>query len=626
MWALRRASTPLRNQGYKVRTSYVFGKLEVPFFWEGNVAGFGTTTALSDRFISFERNNLATWPSAGVYISSHGLSTQAGAENSGEEDNVKDGFSELDETLPSTSPLEDRKAADDNEEELTSGSEIDDDDDNAVDDGTQNELYLLERETGLAEKKSTKRGSFELFNVIWKAPGLSVASALDKWVSDGKVLRRADISLAMLNLRKRRMFGKALQFSEWLEASGQMEFNERNYASRLDLIAKVQDLRKAESYIAKIPQSFQGEVIYRTLLANCVIASNVKKAEGVFNKMKDLEFPMTPFPYNQMLILYKRIDKRKIADVLLLMEKDNVKPSLFTYKVLIDAKGLSNDISGMEQVFDSMKAEGIEVDVDTLSLLAEHYVSGGLKDKAKAILKEIEEINSKGSRRPCRILLPLYGKLQMEDDVRRVWKICEENPRIEECMAAIIAWGKLRNVQEAEKVFDRVVKTWKKLSTRHYSTMMYVYGDNKMLTKGKELVNQMAESGCPMDPLICDAVVKLYVEAGEVEKADSFLVKAAKKYRMKPLFISYRTLMDHYAKRGDVHNAEKIFDKMIQSGYLPRFSHFGTLIQAYVNAKTPAYGMRDRMMARMVFPNKALAGQLAKVDAFRETAVSDLLD
>uniref|UniRef100_A0A0A0LEU5 PROP1-like PPR domain-containing protein n=1 Tax=Cucumis sativus TaxID=3659 RepID=A0A0A0LEU5_CUCSA len=624
MWALRRASTPLRNQGYRVRTSYVFGKLEVPYFWEGNVAGFGTAAALSDRFIYFDRNNLTTWPSSEVYISSHGLSTQAGAENSGEEGNVEDGCSELDETLPSTSPLEDSKTADDNEEELTSGSEIDDDND-VVDDGT--ELDLPEGETGLVEKISIKRAPSELLNVIWKAPGLTVSSALDKWVSEGKELSRDDISSAMLNLRKCRMYGKALQFSEWLEANGKLDFVEKDYASRLDLIGKLRGLRMAENYIAKIPKSFQGEVVYRTLLANCVIACNVQKAEEVFNKMKDLEFPITAFACNQLLLLYKRTDKRKVADILLLMEKENVKPSRFTYRILIDTKGLSNDITGMEQVVDTMKAEGIELDVSTLSVLAKHYISGGLKDKAKAILKEMEEINSEGSRWPCRILLPLYGELQMEDEVRRLWEICGSNPHIEECMAAIVAWGKLKNIQEAEKIFDRVVKTGEKLSARHYSTMLNVYReDSKMLTKGKEVVKQMAESGSRMDPVTLDAVVKLYVEAGEGEKADSFLVKTVLQYKKKPMFTTYITLMDRYASRGDVPNAEKIFGMMRKYGYVGRLSHFQTLIQAYVNAKAPAYGMRERMKADSVFPNKALAGKLAQVDSLKMREVSDLLD
>ncbi|XP_022971191.1 pentatricopeptide repeat-containing protein At1g80270, mitochondrial-like [Cucurbita maxima] len=622
MWALRRASTPLRNQGYRIRTSYVFGKLEAPYSWEGNIVASAIIPAISDGCISFERNSLATWRPSGLSISSHGLSSQAGAENSGEEDDLEDGFSEL-ETLPSTDALEDNKAADENEGELTSESELDDD---TVDAGTQNELDLPELETELAEKIPAKRAPSELFKAIWSAPGSSVPSALDKWVSEGKELSRADISLAMLNLRRRRMFGKALQFSEWLEASGQLEFVDRDYASRLDLIAKVHGLHRAEGYIAKIPKSFQGEVIYRTLLANCVVANNVKKAEEVFNKMKDLEFPITAFACNQLLLLYKRLDKRKIADVLLLMEKENVKPSLFTYKILIDAKGLSNDMMGMEQVVDTMKAEGIELDVNTLSILAKHYASGGLIDKAKAILKEMEDVSSKESRWPCRILLPLYGELQIEDEVRRVWKICEANPRMDECMAAIVAWGKLKNVQEAEEIFDRVLKTWKKLSSKQYSTMLKVYADNKMLTKGKDLVKQMADSGCRIGPLTWDAVVKLYVEAGEVEKADSFLQKAVQKNQMKPLFTSYMVILDQYARRGDVHNAEKMFHRMRLSGYVARFSQFQALIQAYINAKAPAYGMKERMKADNVFPNKALAGKLAQIDAFRKTAVSDLLD
>ena len=80
------------------------------------------------------------------------------------------------------------------------------------------------------------------------------------------------------------------QFSEWLELEGH-EFGERDYASRVDLIAKVHGLQKTESYIANIPKSFQGEVVYRTLLANCVPVANVQKAEEVFNKMEGSGIP-----------------------------------------------------------------------------------------------------------------------------------------------------------------------------------------------------------------------------------------------------------------------------------------------------------------------------------------------
>ena len=417
-----------------------------------------------------------------------------------------------------------------------------------------------------------------------------------------------------------------LQLSEWFEANKPQEFVERDYASRLDLIAKVRGLHKAEVYINKIPKSFKGEVIYRTLLANCVVDHNVKKAEEVFNKMRDLEFPITPFACNQLLLLYKRLDKKKIADVLLLMEKENVKPSLFTYKILIDTKGQSNDMTGMDQIVETMKAEGIEPDIRTQAIMARHYVSGGLKEKAEAILKEMEGGNLEEHRWACRFMLPLYGALGKADEVSRVWKFCEKSPRLDECMAAIEAWGRLKKIDEAEAVFELMSKTWKKLSSRHYSTLLKVYANHKMLSKGKDLIKRMGDSGCRIGPLTWDALVKLYVEAGEVEKADSILNKAVQQNKIKPMYSSFLIIMERYATKGDIHNAEKMFHRMRQAGYQARIRQFQTVIQAYIIAKAPCYGMRERLKADGIFPNKSLAAQLAQVDAFRRTAVSDLLD
>ncbi|XP_037493156.1 pentatricopeptide repeat-containing protein At1g80270, mitochondrial [Jatropha curcas] len=342
--------------------------------------------------------------------------------------------------------------------------------------------------------------------------------------------------------------------------------------------------------------------------------------------MKDLEFPITSFACNQLLLLYKRLDKKKIADVLLFMEKENIKPTLFTYKLLIDTKGQSNDLTGMDQILETMKAEGIEPDIATQAILAKHYVSGGLKEKAEAILKEMEGGNLNANRWAARCLLPLYAALGKADEVGRIWEVCESNPRLEECMAAIEAWGKLKRVDEAEAVFNKMRTTWKKLSSKHYAALLKVYANHKMLAKGKDLVTQMGDSGCRIGPLTWDALVKLYVEAGEVEKADSMLQKAAEQNKLKPMFSSYIAIMDQYSKRGDIHNAEKMFYRMRQAGYVARLRQFQALVQTYINAKAPAYGIRERMKADNIFPSKNLVAQLAKVDAFRKTAVSDLLD
>ncbi|KAD4586390.1 hypothetical protein E3N88_23991 [Mikania micrantha] len=367
------------------------------------------------------------------------------------------------------------------------------------------------------------------------------------------------------------------RLSEWLESQESIEFSERDYASRVDLIAKIRGLQKAEAYIDKIPDSFKGEIVYRTLLANCVLNNDIKKAEKVFNKMKDLNLPVTAFACNQLLLLYKRTDKKKIADVLLLMEKENVKPSLFTYRLLIETKGMSNDIIGMEQVLETMKGEGLELDSRLQVVLARQYIYAGMKEKAKGVLKEMEEKGDEGNENSTQKQIP-----------------------------------------ETEQ--------WQKQNTKQYTCMLKVYANNKMLLKGKEIVKQMSESGCRLGSLTWDALVKLYIETGEIEKADSILNKASQQLNMKPLFATFMMILDHYAKNGDVHNAEKIFYKMRQTGYVSRYRQYDSLLQAYINAKVPIYGFRERLKADNMFPSKMLAERLAQVDAFKKTAVSDLLD
>ncbi|XP_071724185.1 pentatricopeptide repeat-containing protein At1g80270, mitochondrial-like [Rutidosis leptorrhynchoides] len=563
------------------------------------------------------------------------LSSRAGANRSDDDceddDSEDDPFSELETAASSDSesrPVSKESGGKSVElDKSVSEPELSEGEDGDVGEPSEVDLDLLDGEPDSGNKKShSKNEPSALFNAIVAAPGQSISGALNKWVEDGKDLGRDAIHGAMLNLRKRRMYGRALQLSEWLERNNRLDFVEKDYASRLDLIAKVHGLHKAESYIEKIPKSCRGEVIYRTLLANCSVTNNVKKAEEVFNKMRELGFPITTFACNQLLILYKRFDKKKIGDIMLLMEKEDVKRSLLTYRLLIDNRGQSNDISGMDEVYEIMKEEGIKPDTDIQAIMARHYITSGLKEKAEAILKEMEGGNLKAHRWACRALLPIYAELGKPDEVRRVWEVCESNPRLEECMAAIEAWGKLKDINEAEAVFNKMLNYWKRPSSKHYSALLKVYANHKMLNKGVELVKQMADKGCTIGPLIWDALVKLHVESGEVEKADSILQKATQNNHIKPMFTSYMAIMDQYSKRGDIHNSEKIFHRMRQAGYMARIRPFQALLNAYINAKAPAYGFRERMKAENVFPTKSVAADLAKVDAFRKTAVSDLLD
>lgn len=429
----------------------------------------------------------------------------------------------------------------------------------------------------------------------------------------------------MHQLRKRRVFYKALKLLEWAGSAKYFEFVESDYVACIDLIAKVRGVYKAEEYLNQIPESFRGEMAYSTLLTNSVSVTNVKKSEELFNKMKNSGYITSSVNCNQMLLLYKRTNKRKISDVLQLMEKENIKPSLITYQILIDVKGQSKDISGMEQVVEAMKAEGCEPNTQIQASLARYYIAHGFKAKAEDVLKELEGKHTNQDHMVPRLLLPIYASLGRENDVRRIWTAREPDAWEDDYMAAIEAWGKLNKIKDAEAAFEDLLKKLTKPASRHYIGLLKVYANHKMLAKGKDLVKRMEENGCTIGPLVWDGLVKLYIGAGEVEKADLLLEKASKQKRGRPLYTSFLAVMDNYAKRGDIHNSEKVFLVMKQAGYAPRHRMYQALLQAYINAKTPAYGFKDRMKADGLTPSAALAGQLARLDAFRKSAVDDLL-
>ncbi|PON48650.1 Pentatricopeptide repeat [Trema orientale] len=607
MWALRRVSLPLRKNGFKIGTSQAnFSDIELPITYIRDQAGiFESPLLISEKCLCFKRFYCRKTGYANVFLVKRHFSSEVGLE-----DRVK---------LVQDTILEDEN---ENESSFSGGGGDCNDDE-----PSRNEMELSETETDPSEKTPMEKwATSALFEAIVDFPGIAVHAALDKWVAEGNELSREEVFLVMINFRKSRMYERALQFSEWLETSDQFEFDERNYASHLDLIAKVHGLKKAADYLERIPDSNRGELAYRTLLANCVRANNMKKAENVFEKMKDFGFPMSTFSYNQLLILYKRHNRNKVEDLISVMEKENVKPSVFTYKLLIDTRGQLNNITGMEQVLETMKAEGVEPDTQIRFVLARNYISCGLIDKAEAVLKEMEGRELTENRQVCKSLLVLYAELGKADDVERVWKVCKSNLQFGECMAAITAWGKLNRIEEAEAVFDMILKTWKIPSSTHYTLLLKVYADNKLMAKVKDLLKRMADSGCRIGPLSWNAVVKLYVEAGEVEKAASILTKFSQESRKKPLLSTYMAIFKEYAKRGDIHNSENIFDRIRQASYAVQRLHFQTLLQAYINAKAPAYGMRERMKAYKVFPNNDLLQQLRRTDAFRKTAASYLVD
>lgn len=452
-----------------------------------------------------------------------------------------------------------------------------------------------------------------LFQIVLDTPASGLMTVLDTWMKDGNFLERSEALMVLFHLRKQRMYKNALKFMEWIERQKLLKFEERDYVCHLDLIARNHGIEAAQKYIGRVPNPFRNEVLYETLLVNCVCLGDIHKAQKVFNEIRELCLPLTVSACNQMILLYMRVAHTKVADIITLMEKENIKPSPFTYKLLIDLKGRSHDILGIESVLNLMKDDGLKPDFATQTMVAKFYISGGLIEKAEEVITAME-VHIKDNPHAIRSLLDLYATLGRPDDVDRIWNQCTE-PKLEDFLAAIEAWGKLGRVEQAEETFEALAKISPKLTSKYINAMLNVYAENKLLAKGKKFLERMCFDGCRSSPLIWDTIVKLYVNSGDLVKADSFLVNVVEENPDRhPLFRSYIILLKAYADKGDIHSAEKIFHRLKQIRYPGRTLPYNFLLAAYINAQVIPYGFRERMKADNVLPSKALIVQLKSLN------------
>lgn len=197
-----------RNQVLGIGASYTCLKLDALTTCTDVKRGIATSHVSSDSFI------LSNWFHNAIHgplrhgVGRHSLSSQAGA-RSGEEDDLEDGFSELE----SSEKLKPIQTADLEEDDMfISDPELIEDGDGDSAGISQNDLDLSEAMDDVDEKRPiNRRVHSELFQAIMSSPGLSIHNVLDKWVREGKDFNRSEISLTMLNLRKRRLYGRALQ-------------------------------------------------------------------------------------------------------------------------------------------------------------------------------------------------------------------------------------------------------------------------------------------------------------------------------------------------------------------------------------------------------------------------------
>jgi len=306
-------------------------------------------------------------------------------------------------------------------------------------------------------------------------------------------------------------------------------------ATHLDLLAKARGITAAENYFVNLPESAKNHLCYGALL-NCYCKELMtEKAEGLMEKMKELNLPLSSMPYNSLMTLYTKVGQpEKVPSMIQEMKASNITPDSYTYNVWMRALAAASDISGVERVHDEMKRDGrVTGDWTTCSNLASIFVDAGFLDKAEVALKELEKRNAFKDLSAYQFLITLYGRTGNLHEVYRVWRSLR------------LAFPKTANIS--------------------YLNMIQVLVNLKDLP-GAEKCFREWESGCSKyDIRVANVLIGAYAKLGMLEKAEE-LKERARRRGAKPNAKSWEIFLDYHLHKGDFMLAVDCLDKAISIG------------------------------------------------------------
>lgn len=166
--------------------------------------------------------------------------------------------------------------------------------------------------------------------------------------------------------------------------------------------------------------------------------------------------------------------------------------------------------------------------------------------------------------------------------------------------------GKARRWDEVERLWDEMSKRKIEPINSTYGTLIDVYGKGGRRKDAMNWLELMNKQGMEPDEVTLGIVVQMYKKAGEFKKAEEFFKMwstgksaavgqgngrlgnsgATKCDSQTPVSLSsitYNTLIDTYAKSGQVNEACQTFDQMLREGIVPTTVTFNTMIHMYGN-------------------------------------------
>lgn len=393
---------------------------------------------------------------------------------------------------------------------------------------------------------------------------------------------------------------------EWVIREKPYRINELDYSYLLEFTIKHHGIAQGEKLFSNVPLEFQGELLFNNLVIACLDKGAIRLSLAYMRKMREVGHRISHLVFNRLIILHSSSRRRKIIPkILTQMKADKVSLHVSTYNILMKIEANEHNIEGLMKVFGDMKRTKVEPNEVSYCIVATAHAVAKLYTVVETYAEAIENSITGSNWSTYDVLIILYGYLKKDKELERTWGIIQELPHIrsKSFILAIEAFGRIGLLSRAEELWSEMKTMGGLKATDQFNSIISVYCKHGLIKKATEVFREIEANGCKPNAITFRNLALGCLKAGLVEEAmktlelGSHITTSSKTVRKSnPWLETTLSMIEILAERGDVENAEKLFEELKEAKYTRYTFVYNTLIKAYVKAKIHNPSLLRRMI------------------------------
>lgn len=413
---------------------------------------------------------------------------------------------------------------------------------------------------------------------------------------------------------------------EWVIRERPYRPKELDYSYLLEFTIKFHGILHGKKLFSRVPSEFQNELLFNNLVIGCLQKGLVILALGYMKKMRELGHSISHLIFNRLIIMHSSPGRRRmIPKILAQMKADKVIRHVSTFHILMKIEANEHNIEGLVKVFSEMKRAQVEPNEISFCILAAAHAVARLYTAAEAYVEAVEKSQTGDNWSTLDVLIILYGQLGKEKELERTWGVVQELPcvRPKSFLLAIEAFGRVGELSRAEELWEEMKSIYGLKSTEHFNSILSVYCKCGLVKKATSIFREMESNGCKANAITFRHLALGCLKAGLVEEALKTLAMGeglaiSKKVRNStPWLETTLSIIEIFADKGDVDNAEKLFGELALAKYARYTFVYNTLIKAYVKAKIYNPNLLRRMILGGARPDAETYSLMKLSEQFR---------